>query len=470
MIPKPSSCQGCPFYTKGDYYTPDTIVPDSKVMFIAQNPGPDEEAGHKLINRTWQYGHSHDEYTQVKPQPLIGATGQMFDRRFLPLANLSRSDVSIGNTIRCRPGSALGLRSDELPTITNKMHLHSSKTDIVRAIKHCKEAHLHVPPSVKVIVAMGGVAMYSLTGVHDITSWRGYALDYSLSLGDSVYNTINTEVYNHLLSDVVVYNTMHIAALYKGDNKKYFHATLQDFHKLGRLLSGDWPLPTPQWHSTAPQQWPKAAAFDTEYIVDNNELIRWSLCDTQYSLYCVEAYDTPVDGIPIQPNSTVIIQNALADIAHLGNIVDMSTVHIEDMMLAHSVLWTGEPHSLNYIASMYGAFNRYKHLISADGQEQFYSALDAYEPMYIWRTHFIPTFKEDWQSWKVYKKYRLPLIDIINRAQMTGVRLDGGKLSEVQRYLQDRLDQLQAEARLITGDSKFNLGGSKRVKEEIYGN
>jgi len=469
MIPKPSSCQGCPFYDKGQYYTPDTIVSNSKVMFMLQNPGADEEAGHKLISRTWQYGVSHDEWEQVAPQPLIGATGQMFNKRFLPLASLQRKDVSIGNVIRCRPGSALGLRSDELPTITNKMHLHSSKTDIVRAMKHCRDAHFHPPATTKIIVAMGGYALFALTGVHDITSWRGYALDYSLTVGGDVYKTINTTVYNHLLSDIVVYNTMHLAALYKGENKKYFHATLQDFHKLGRLVQGEWPLELPQWRSSAPMQWPKAAAFDTEYVVDNNQLIRWSLCDTNYQLYCVEAEDTSAGKIPIQPHSTVIIQNALADIAHLSAIVDMSTVNIEDMMLADSVLWTGEPHSLNYIASKYGAFNRYKHLIDADGQAQLYSALDAYEPMYIWKTHFIPAFKEDWQSWKVYKKYRLPLINIINRAQMTGVRLDGGKLAEVQRYLQQRLNAIQEEARSITGDETFNIGGSKRVREEIYG-
>ena len=468
MILKPNSCFGCPFYNKGAYFTPDTIVPGSQVMFIAQNPGPDEEAGHRLINRTWQYGMSHDEYEQVQPAPLIGATGQQFNKRFLPLAQLSRKEVSVGNAIRCRPGSALGLRADELPTITNKMHLHSSKADVVKAIRHCKEAHLHVPPSVKVVVAMGGVAMFSLTGVHDITSWRGYAIPVP---SWHIAHAVDVQRYNDidLLTDKVVFNTMHIAALYKGDNKKYFHAALQDMHKLSRLLVGEWPLPLPSWHNQPPMVWPAAAAFDTEYVVDTNDLIRWSLCDTGYSLYCVEAYDTPAGRIPIQPNSTAIIQNALADISHLSYIVDMSTLNIEDMMLAHSVLWTGEPHSLNYIASMYGAFNRYKHLIDADGQAQLYSALDAYEPMYIWRSHFIPSFKEDQQSWKVYKKYRLPLIDIINRAQQTGVRLDGGKLAEVQHYLQDRLNQLQEEARAITGDDKFNLGGSKRVMEEIYG-
>jgi DNA polymerase I-like protein with 3'-5' exonuclease and polymerase domains len=140
---------------------------------------------------------------------------------------------------------------------------------------------------------------------------------------------------------------------------------------------------------------------------------------------------------------------------------------VEDMMLAHSVLWTGEPHGLNYIASKYGAFNRYKHL--SEDSPQLYSALDAYEPMYMWRSHFIPEFKKDKQSWRIYKDIRLPLINIINKAQLTGARLDGQRLLEVQRILQERIDSIKEQARVVTGDDSFNIGGSKGLKERIYG-
>jgi uracil-DNA glycosylase len=475
MIPKPSGCVGCPFAKHGKYFTPDTIVPDSKVMFIAQNPGPDEEAGRRLIKRTWHYSQSHDEYKQVKPAPLIGATGQMFNKQFLPLSRLSRDSISLANAIRCRPGHSLGLKADELPNITTTMKLDSSKADIVRALKHCRDTYLKIPNSVQVIVTMGRYAMFSLTGIQNeeseygkkqgvMQSWRGYAVEV-----DSFdrWNTVDTSYYHSLQGQYKIMFTMHLAALYKGDNSKYHHATLQDFHKLGRLLSGKWPLPLPSWHTVSPQQWPKVSAFDTEYIPDGNQLIRWSMCDVDYNLYCVEADSNSNDYIPVNPHSTVIIQNALADISHLSNIVNMDMVQIEDMMLADSVLWTGEPHSLNFIASKYGAFNRYKHL-SVDNP-QLYSALDAYEPMHMWRHHYIPEFKADPQSWKVYKKYRLPLINIINKAQLTGAKVDTARLSEVQYILQNKLNSLQQQARDITGIDTFNLGGRKQLQEQLYG-
>jgi uracil-DNA glycosylase len=473
MITKPSKCVGCPFYQHGQYFTPDHIVQGSKVLFIAQNPGPDEEAGRLLIKRHYHgYGEYTADYQQVQPQPLIGATGLDFTNKYLPLSGLTRADVSVANAIRCRPGASLNMRSDDLPPITTKMKLEHSDADIVKALKHCRDAYLQIPDSTQLIVTMGRHAMFSLTGIQNeeseygkrqgvMESWRGYAA----SLHNvNHYSTINTSVYDGLTSGIPILFTMHIAALYKGDNKRFMHATLQDFYKVKRLLAKQWPQPLPTWSTTPPAAWPHYAAFDTEYIPDTNELTRWSLCDTDYNLYCVESFDS---RIPVRSGSTVLIQNALADIRYLANIIDISQVNIEDMMLAHSVLWTGEPHNLNYIASMYGAFNRYKHLSS--DSPQLYSALDAYEPMHMWRTHFIPEFKADPTSWKVYKQYRLPLINIINKAQLTGAKVNTSRLTEVQRILQQRLQEYQQQARQLTGDDKFNVGGRKKMMEQIYG-
>ena len=355
------------------------------------------------------------------------------------------------------------------------MKLEHSKADIVNALKHCRQAHLHIPPSVKLIVTMGRYAMFAMTGIQNeeseyghkqgvVESWRGYAVD--VADYNKPFTTVNTSYYHDLQSDKQVFFTMHIAALFKGQNKRYYHATLQDFYKIKHLLSGNWPLPLPTWHSVPPLLWPNYAAFVTEYNPVENILHRWSLCDTANNLYCVEAEDTSDIRIPVAAGSTVLIQNALADIGYLNLITDFTKVHIEDMMLAHSVLWTGEPHSLNYIASKYGAFNRYKHL--SGYTPQLYSALDAYEPMHMWKSHFLPEFRKDQQSWQVYKKYRLPLIKIIYKAQHTGVKVDTVRLSEVQCILQDKLHNLQQKARDITGDSNFNLGGRKGMIEKIY--
>ena len=277
---KPSSCEGCPFYTKGRYYTPDMIVPGSKVMFLAQNPGEQEEAGKKLIGRYYtDYGKMHDEYETTIPQPLIGPTGRQFTERFLPLSGLTRDQVSIGNAIRCRPGKALGKEPNWLPPITGTMKLESSKADIVNALKHCQQAHFHPPASTELVVTMGRHAMFALTGIqHEdieykekagvMQSWRGYGVDIT-DYRDQ--NTVNSTVYHSLASQKKVFFTMHIAALFKQEavsdglegqasvgNKRFFHATLLDFEKIGRLLRREWPLELPTWSTGAAYHLAKA--------------------------------------------------------------------------------------------------------------------------------------------------------------------------------------------------------------------
>lgn len=475
---KPPSCQGCPFYTKGAYYVPDHIIPGSEVMLIAQNPGPDEEVGKLLVKRHWLGGKQyHDEVKDVTPQPLIGATGKLLNERFLPHSGLKREDVSTGNALRCRPGAYInGLKADELPDITSKMSLETSKSDIVKALRHCADAHLRIPESVHTIVAMGSVALFQLTGHSDGMNWRGYVISSTRSDIQS-HRTRSTAAYMDVVRQgdrnryevdtnrIDIFSTMHIAALHKGDNKRFYHALLRDFDKLGRFMRGTWPVALPQWSIKPPATWPAYSSFDTEYNPDkNNELIRWSMCDIEHNLYCVKADESHI--VHIEEKSIVVIQNALADIAHLSNIIDMRSVKVEDLMLAEATLHTGEPHNLNYINSMYGQYNRYKHL--SHNEEELYSALDAAEPMHIWVNSIIPEFKKDPRSYAVYRNYMLPLIPIIDKAQQTGARLNGHRLHRVQEIYQARLDVLSTQAQTIADDTSFNVGGLKRLGSMLY--
>jgi uracil-DNA glycosylase len=491
MIEKGSACDGCPFRHKGRYITPDKVVEGSRVYFLAQNPSTNEEEGKLLHKREWFYGHRHDEYTKVQPQPLIGATGKLFAERFLPLSGLSRDVVSLGNVIRCRPGAYLGLKADALPSITTAMKLESSSADIVKAIKHCQNAYFHPPTSTEVVVTMGRHAMFAMTGIQSeenefkrklgvMESWRGYGVDIADFRNT---RTVDTTYYHGLSGHKRVYFTQHIAALFQGDldssstgvqgqgGKKYYHATLEDYNRLRLLLEGKWPEPLPTWSTTPPKVWPDYAAFDTEYVPETNQLLRWSLCDVQGNLYGVEYNPDSGLTLPITPGSTVLAQNWIADYGHFRALVGYVPVNLEDMFLAHTVLWTGEPHNLNYIQSKYGTLNRYKHLISVDDPviQTLYSVLDAHQPMTMWKRHFLPQFREDPISWQVYRKYRVKLIEPYWRAEQTGSAVNTARLSDVKAILEERLQGYRLRAQALTGDPKLNLGGRKAMLEYVYG-
>lgn len=478
LLHKPLTCTDCVYFDKSSYFVPDKIVPGSKVLFIFQAPGEDEEKGHKLTRRHFLGGGKfRDEFQDVKPEPLIGATGNIFNAKFLPLTGLKRNEISLANAIRCRPGLGLGLKkANDLPNLTNKMKLETSKADIVKALRYCKETHLKIPSSVEVIVASGSYAWFSLTGHTQVLDnyksqdpknrfgWRGYALStnhvnlkYSLTLGNNTYDTLDNEV--------KILCTLHIAALFQPRFKIFYHAVMRDMIKVKKLLSNKWPLPLPTWKTVPPTTWPQFSSFDTEYHESSGDLIRWSLSDNFFNTYCIEASDSEVIGL--SEHTTVLAQNMLADINHLAKIIDITQITIEDLMLAHSVLFTGEPHGLNFIASIFGAFNKYKHL--SDSQPQLYSALDAYEPMYCWKGGLLPQFQNDPQSWKVYREKTIPLISIINKAQLKGVRINQEKLALVKDYIVNRLAEIEKDAKLLTGDNDFNIGGRVKMLNAIYG-
>ena len=484
---KPSSCEGCPYYTKGKYFTPDTIVPNSKVLFLAQAPGENEEKGKIITSSTYiSKGRFHEEWEDVRPQPLLGRTGQMFNNKFLKVAGLKREEISLANALRCRPGRYLGFKkANDLPSLTKTMKLATSKANIVKALNHCRAAHLRIPDATELIVTMGGYALFQLTGQKDVMNWRGYGFDFPTDEQPDI------GYYNDLSSNRIIFSTMHIAALFQSsdsseggqNNKRYYHAVLQDFNKIKKILNKEWPLSLPNWSTMPPTTWPRYAAFDTEYTQEG-ELTEWSLCDLEGNLYQVDIANTPDSLIPSEPNSTVITQNALADINHLGGIrlkknhlghyleqlggiVDMNNINIEDLMLAHAILFTGEPHSLNYIQSIFGGHNRHKHL--SGEQSELYSALDAWEPLYIWRRGIMPAFKQDPQSYVVYKTLMKPLINIINKSQLSGSKVNTNRLQHIKEVYENRLSEIQNTAREITGDSNFNIGGRNRVLEEIYG-
>jgi len=98
-------------------------------------------------------GQNPGEQEEKEGIPFVGATGQMMDRTYLPLAGLSREEVSVGNVLRCRVNRG-GRRSNDMPV----GETYDS------AVKHCTTAHFTVPPHVKLIVAQGAHAWRLLTG------------------------------------------------------------------------------------------------------------------------------------------------------------------------------------------------------------------------------------------------------------------------------------------------------------------
>ena len=159
MDPKPDGCRGCPLYGDGWGFVPDLIPPSPAVVIVGQNPGANEEDGRRIVG----YDRGFPNTEPCPPQPLIGLTGYMLRRDYLPLTGLTGATIGYANILKCRWQRGEKHTNDSPPAAV-----------LTAAVAHCTTNHLSLPVGVPVI-AMGALAWTTLGGPGTITDWRGYA-------------------------------------------------------------------------------------------------------------------------------------------------------------------------------------------------------------------------------------------------------------------------------------------------------
>ena len=366
LLPKPETCRSCPLWGDGRGFVPDRLVEGSTVALVAQNPGQMEEQGQRVTG-----------YIQGKPvtepcahQPLTGATGLAVAQTWLPKAGLVKDEVSYLNILKCR-WTLHGKRTNKLP----------KDKSYYQAVRHCMQAHFKVPDSVTTLVACGDHAFKALGGAGlkapdgkpaTISSYRGYTLPDKYE-GRTVYCCV------------------HPADLFR--DRTMLLPSRMDWARLGKLLKGEWPLPTPPLNALqSPEQvhqlfdqldqlpW---VAVDTEYAPDSKFLkligiggwqdvsrtivggqLEWFQSDAQTGTRqaFIQRYARLIKSVPIW------FWNAKADLPVLQQNIRVGGARFEDYhrfddgMILHHVLWSDQAHDLEFVASLLGRYTKLKHL------------------------------------------------------------------------------------------------------------
>ena len=459
MLPKPDACRGCPAWGDGQGWVPDDMKPGAEVCVIGQNPGGDEEAGRRYLG--------NEQYEPSPHMPLIGRTGRVWERGYLPLAGLDRSEVSTGNIVRCRWN-----HSDKLPPLNQKI--------VRQAIEHCNRAHFRPPASTKVFVAMGEYAFMGLTSLqHDFNGWRGYVHPYRPLWADPAPLPTRIWTPGHVPGDPLpVYVVHHIARIFREPEAEL--PAKRDWNKLAQLLAGKWPEPMPPIDPEPPVPWPDYAAFDTEFEPEHPErLVRWSLATRDRHVWVVEAHR----GYPhVTSGSTVIMHNAPADIPHLRGF-DPAVVTMEDSMYAHACLWSGRTetddqkgkqggassHTLNFLGSLYSKINRWKHLARIAPRQ--YAGADALGTMDAWATGLhgglSGELARDPQTKWVYENLQKPLIPIIMKAHQRGIATDREAARAALAAIKREQDRFELRAQASAGWA-LNIRSPQHVAFWLY--
>ncbi len=472
MLAKPDSCKGCPLYGDGQGFVPDALVEGATLAWVAQNPGQDEERGRRLES----YVGKDRIYTTVPPQPLIGTTGYELRKRYLPVVGVEMDRISRLNVLKCRWEKG-GRKVNDLPPAPI----------LKKAVAHCTAAHLRVPPSTKVIVAHGQVALDWSQGQsgHSVTAWRGYLASSPVQVRTTAESVVT----------LPVYVTLHIAAIFRSPDLK--PVMLADCQRLRRYLKGTWPLPMPtatvasaddptplEAVVTAAQQG-RPIAIDTEFtyhpdhIPGHHPLTLIGFCwKHQDGAYRVVQYDCRIGGMSPHLREaltaltahTTVWQNAAADLPVIEfnvGILREAWTSIHDLMLIHALLAPDAPHSLEYIASLVGVLPKFSHLLGQDILTK--NKGDVVETLVGWE-HFWPRLQTFPALVDIYQQQSLPLIHIHTRASETGIPVNK---QAVKTAFQREMDKLAAGVAMAQAYAGYplNLGsvGDRSEHGKGYG-
>jgi len=317
---------------------PDGPIP-AKIMVVGEAPGADEE----------RVG-----------TPFVGASGHELDR-MLHEAGISRSECFVTNVARERPfnndiGNFIAKSKKERSHEHMELRDKFVKRPIIDGYRLLLSEISMVKPNI--IVALGNVSLWALTGIWGITKWRGSML--------------------HTDTDpkVKLIPTLHPAAILRQWSDRAI--AVNDLKRAARFRSG-LPYPDPRWNFiirptisqvisiltdliAAADVGPRTISFDLETKCGHIDCagvawsIREALCIPFWDDYWGENEEAEIVHhlyrLLTHPNAEVIGQNLLYDSQYTYRHWHFIPRVTQDTMISWHVAFAGLPKRLDFQASM----------------------------------------------------------------------------------------------------------------------
>ena len=419
---------------------------DASIMIVGEAPGPEEERMRR---------------------PFVGQSGKLLDE-CLHTAQLSRTQLYLTNVIKHRVP-----HNDINTHITFNSNSVTTSAAFNEYLDELREEIELVKPNV--VVPMGNVALYALTGKTPITNWRGSILESTLVPG------------------VKVVPTIHPAASFR-----QYLFTHQINHDLARAKqessSPELNLPNPNMKlkptlSEAIAYLDKCiatgiCAVDIEVVSQEIECLAFATSDLDSC--CIVLYDqSPVFTIEEEdalwlkiadvledPSIVKIFQNGVFDATFIYERYGIFTVNIEDTMIMQGLVTPDMPKTLAFIASIYTRYPYYK----GEGKEWYKNP--AGSPEGFWRYNCLDTLctfgaygplRLDIERLKLTDTYRshLAMIHPIMKMQSLGIRMDAGGMKNAALTAEKRIAELQQRLNEVAGMT-LNANSLKQLKDYFY--
>lgn len=230
-------------------------------------------------------------------------------------------------------------------------------------------------------------------------------------------------------------------------------------------------------------------AFDTE--TDGLDALTCSIVGASFAPAEGEAYFLPLPEdaatvtewlsplIKLMKEDTIlkIAQNAKFDLKVLSRYGIGEVVSLFDTLLAHYLIAPERPHNLDSLAEQYLAYTPI-HYEELSSQKKFdlrkdvslelladYASEDADVALRLY-----PILREELIKggmYRLFEEVEMPLLQVLQRMEERGVRLDTGRLSEVAKGLEEEMQKLEETIHREAGEA-FNISSPKQVGEILF--
>lgn len=347
------------------------------------------------------------EEESIQLEPLVGGSGRRFDA-LSRAAGISRSTLTITNTICCRP-------PDNIYPTDSEARNYISESEADSAVAQCYKNHLvpilHARPWQRVDI-LGDKALLRLTGRSGIFSARG-AVAPIKELGDKLIGI----------------PTLHPA--YVARDQVYSKVVVNDLSKGLQQAPEDYNL----YPSLEDVQNFNATtfSFDIENLPHPPHTISVvGLSDRSYSAMCVPFRGTYITELKriFAAAKAVIGQNSLQHdepiLKQQGVSINPDATHWDIMLMQH-LLMPDLPHDLGFIGSIFVNKPAWKHLHAEN--EELYNCRDTDVQFQSW-LQLLPLLRKE-KLEELYLHTQVPLARICREMSQTGIRINPNRIHEI---------------------------------------
>lgn len=424
----------------------------SKIVFVGEAPGRQEAEQRK---------------------PFVGSSGRLL-KSLAFRAKVLWDDLYLTNVIKERPP-----KNDISKFITFGKTKITHKENFDEYVELLKEELKEIKPNV--VLAVGNVPLYALTGEKGITGWRGSIMESTLVPGLKVIPTIHPSaaLRNYMYQYYIFHDLQRLkeqAAFPDIRRSEYLYITDPTLEKIfqyleqckkSELLSFD--IEVGGYKHGLSEVSCISFSKDKESAISipftRAGKARWSPSNEK------EIWDMIADLLTDE-NLRKVAQNRFFDMHFLYRRYGFITKNCEDTMIAQAVTRPDFPKGLDFINSMYTDIGYYK----ADGKE-FFGGRGNEEKFWIYNAKdsmvlslCFPMMEEEMKEkglWETYKAQN-DLVELLVFMSEHGMLIDSEGLTQKNLEAEEELKRIENLFYDMAG-KEINLRSHKQLKEYFYG-